>query len=133
MITLAGKAFSGPYMLPLWSAPGAAGVFAVMVPGWKSLTFRALHFDHAEALRADTIKQHPRHAEWVSIGGTEWNLYVAVLEMPYSTDAERRSGVRQAERLYRPEFQRPEFQNFDHNAPSLRELMLAHAMRENRD
>ena len=128
MITLAGKAFSGPYMLPLWSAPKAAGVFAVMVPGWKALTFRALYFDHAGALGADTIKQHPRHAEWVSIGGTEWNLYVAVLEMPCSTDAERRSAVREAERRYRPEFQK-----FDQNAPSLRELMLAQAMRENRD
>jgi hypothetical protein len=128
MITLAGRAFAGPYMLPLWSAPKVAGVYAMMVPGWRPLTFRALHFDHSEALGADTIRQHPRHAEWVSIGGTAWNLYLAVLEMPLSTEAERRAAVREAERRYRPEFQ-----DFDHNAPSLRELMLAHALRENRD
>ncbi|MGQ0653964.1 MAG: hypothetical protein ACT4P4_17165 [Betaproteobacteria bacterium] len=106
MITLAGRAFAGPYMLPLWSAPRTAGVYAVMVPGWRPLTFRALYFDHAEALSADTIKLHPRHAAWVSIGGTAWNLYLAVLEMPYSTEAERRSALREVERRYRPEFQK---------------------------
>jgi len=115
-------------MLPLWSAPRSAGVYAVMVPGWRVLTFRALHFAHAEALSAESVKACSRYAEWLSIAGTEWNLYLAVHEMPQSTEAERRAAVRAVERGYRPEFQ-----NSDENAPSLRTMMLAQAMRDTRD
>ena len=42
MIVLANRSFSGPFLLPLWSPPRGAGLFAVMVPGWRLLTFRAL-------------------------------------------------------------------------------------------
>ena len=128
MITLARKPFAGPYMLPLWSAPRSAGAYAVMVPGWRPLTFRALHFAHAEVLGAESVKSHPRYAEWLSIAGTEWNLYLAVHEMSFSSAAQRQATVRELERGYRPEFQ-----DYDHDAPSLRTLMLAQAMRENRD
>ena len=106
MITLAGRAFAGPYMLPLWSAPKSTGVYAVMVPGWRPLTFRALHFAATRALGAESVKAHERYAEWLSIAGTEWNLYLAVHEMQLSTEAERRTAVREVERRYRPEFQK---------------------------
>jgi hypothetical protein len=128
VITLARKPFAGPFMLPLWAAPKSAGVYAVMVPGWRPLTFRALHFAQAEALGADSVKAHPRYAEWLSIAGTEWNLYLAVHEMSFSSAAQRQATVRELERGYRPEFQ-----DFDQDAPSLRTLMLAQALRENRD
>ncbi len=52
MIALAGRAFAGPFLLPLWSAPRGAGLYAVMVPGWRLLTFRALHFGQAEDFSA---------------------------------------------------------------------------------
>ena len=42
MITLGARSFSGPYLAPLWLPARAAGVCAVMVPGWRLLTFRAL-------------------------------------------------------------------------------------------
>ena len=127
MITLAGRRFNGPFMLPLWSAPKVAGVCAVLVPGWRLLTFRALHFGDGADFSLEKIKANPRYAEWLSIAGTDWNLYVAVHEMSFSTEAQRQALARELERGYRPEFK-----DFDHPEPSLRTLILAQAMRENK-
>ena len=105
MITLAGRSFAGPYMTPLWSPPKAAGLYAVMAPGWRLLTFRALDFEHAGDLSAkDLLKQHPKYAEWVRIVGTEWNLYIATHELSLSTAAQREALLRELARDYRPEF-----------------------------
>lgn len=104
MITLGGRSFTGPFLAPVWSPASVAGVYAVMVPGWRVMTFRALHFDHAGELSIDSIRQHPRYAEWVSIAGTEWNLYIAVHEMSFSTEAQRAAVERALARDYRPEF-----------------------------
>jgi hypothetical protein len=104
VITLGGRSFTGPFLASIWSSPKVAGVYAVMVPGWRVMTFRALHFDQAAELSMDTVRQHPRHAEWVSIAGTEWNLYIAVHEMSFSTEAQRRAVERALARDYRPEF-----------------------------
>jgi hypothetical protein len=129
VITLGSRSFAGPFMAPLWSPPKAAAVYAVMAPGWRLLTFRALEFDHAADLSArDFLRRHPKYGEWLSIVGTEWNLYVATCEMPSSTDAERAAAVRELARGYRPEFQAlssPE-------ECSLRALQLAQA-RTNKD
>jgi hypothetical protein len=130
VITLGSRSFAGPYMVPLWSPPKSAGVYAVMAPGWRLLTFRALDFDHAADLAApELLKQHPKYREWVSIVGTEWNLYVATHEMSLSTAAARQAAIRELAREYRPEFkplQAPD-------QPSLRTLLLAQAMRTNKD
>jgi hypothetical protein len=130
VITLGNRAFSGPHMLPLWSPPQVSGLFAVMAPGWRLLTWRALDFHPAEDLSApDLVRKHPKYREWVSIVGTEWNLYVATHEMSFSTDAQRLAAIRELARDYRPEFkplQSP-------NEPSLRTLLLAQAMRTNKD
>jgi len=105
VITLGSRSFAGPFMLPLWSAPKSAGVYAVMAPGWRLLTFRALDFDQAADLSAPgLLKQHPKYREWVSIVGTEWNLYVVTHEMPFSTGAQRAAVIRELAREYRPEF-----------------------------
>ncbi len=53
MITLGGRSFAGPYMAPLWSAPRSAGLYAVMAPGWRLLTFRALDFEQAADAEAE--------------------------------------------------------------------------------
>ena len=50
MITLGNRSFAGPYMTPLWSPPKGAGLYAVMAPGWRLLTFRALDFAQAADL-----------------------------------------------------------------------------------
>ena len=43
----------------------------VGLPGWRLLTFRALHFACAEDFAAPgLLKSHPRYAEWVRIAGT---------------------------------------------------------------
>jgi len=134
VITLAKTRFAGPFLAPLWSPPRAAaqlsGVYAVMVPGWRVMTFRALHFGQAEELSMEAIRSHSRYAEWHSIAGTEWNLYVAVHEMSFSTAAQRESVVRALARDYRPEFNdlAP-----DPQAPGLKTLLLAQAMRNNKD
>src|SRR5262245_54739245 len=104
VITLGGRQFAGPFLAPVWSPAKVAGIYAVMVPGFRVMTFRALHFDQAAELGIDSIRSHPRYAEWVSIAGTEWNLYIAVHEMSSSTETERRALERTMARDYRPEF-----------------------------
>ena len=130
MITLGSRSFAGPHMLPLWSAPKISGVYAVMAPGWRLLTWRALDFCPAADLSApDLIRQHAKYREWVSIVGTEWNLYVATHEMSFSTEAQRTAVIRELAREYRPEFKPLQ----SATEPSLRTLLLAQAMRTNKD
>jgi hypothetical protein len=121
VITLGSRSFAGPFLLPLWSAPKASGLFAVMVPGWRLLTFRALHFGQAESFSADAVKNHPRYAEWISIAGTEWNLY-------FSTEVQRQAAEREVAREYRPEFSAPVP---NPELPGLRTMLLARALRSN--
>ena len=129
MITLGSRSFAGPFMAPLWSPPKTAGVFAVMAPGWRLLTFRALDFEQAGDLaESQLLKRHPKYAEWLRIVGTEWNLYIATHELSFSTQAQRAAMVRELARDYRPEFTplaRPD-------APGLKTLLLAQAMRTNK-
>lgn len=130
MITLGSRSFSGPFLTPLWRPAGGAGIFAVMVPGWRLLTFRALHFCQAEDFSSPgVLKSHPRYAEWIRIAGTEWNLYVATHEMSFSTDAQRASAERELAREYRPEFHAPLAAQ---DTPSLKTMLLAQALRTNR-
>ena len=130
MITLAARSFSGPFLSPLWLPPKGAGVFAVMVPGWRLLTFRALHFGHAEDFSAaGLLRGNARYAEWLRIAGTDWNLYVATHEMSFSTPSQREAAVRELERSYRPEFHAPVASQ---DSPSLRTMLLAQAMRMSR-
>lgn len=105
MITLAARGFAGPFMAPLWLPPRRAGIYAVLAPGWRLLTFRALEFGEAEDLSAkDLLRRHPKYREWLSIVGSEWSLYVATHEMALSTPAERGTVLRELARGYRPEF-----------------------------
>src|SRR5436853_3739930 len=107
VITLGGRSLTGPFLAPIWSSSRASGVYAVMVPGWRVMTFRALHFDHSAELSIDAIRKHPRYGEWVTIAGTEWNLYIAVHEMSFSTEAQRQAVERELARDDRPEFNHP--------------------------
>jgi len=129
VITLGSLSFSGPFLAPLWSAPKTAGLYAVLVPGWKLMTFRALYFGQAEMLDNEIVKSHSRLAEWRTIAGTEWNLYVATHEMSFSTAGQRESAARELARSYKPAFKAVD----DKEAPSLRTLMLAQAMRQSND
>jgi hypothetical protein len=126
VITLGSLGFSGPFLAPLWSPPKTAGLYAVMVPGWRLLTFRALYFGQAESFGADLLKAHARYAEWLGIAGTDWNLYIATHEMSFSTPAQREAAARELARTYKPEFKPVE----GGNVPSLRTLLLAQAMRQ---
>ena len=134
MITLAGRSFTGPFLAPIWSAPRCAGLYAVMVPGWRVMTFRALHFAQTEDFSGNGFRQHERYVEWLSIAGTEWNLYVAIHEMPFSTEAQRQAVERALARDYRPEFNdlAPD-PGTAARAPSIKTLLLAQAMRNNKD
>ena len=130
MITLGRRSFAGPFLSPLWLPARGAGILAVMVPGWRLLTFRALHFFGCGDFAAPgALKSHPRYAEWVRIAGTDWNLYVATHEMSFSTDAQRASAERELEREYRPEFHAPVASQ---ETPSLKTMLLAQAMRMSR-
>ena len=127
MITLGSCSFSGPYLLPLWLPTRGAGAYAVLVPGWRLLTFRALHFGQAADFAAPgLLQQHERYAEWLRIAGTDWNLYVATCEMSFSTEAQREAARRALEREYRPDFHAPVAAP---ETPSLKTMLLAQAMR----
>ncbi len=104
MITLGGHGFAGPFLLPFWSPPQVPGLYAVMVPGWRLLTFRALHFGQTGDFSKNELAKHLRYAEWRAIAGTEWNLYIATYEMSFSTEAQRLSLERNVVQAYRPEF-----------------------------
>ena len=131
MIALAGRAFAGPFLLPLWSAPRGAGLYAVMMPGWRLLTFRALHVGQAEDFSArELLGGHPRYREWLAIAGTDWNLYIATYEMSSSTAAQREAVERQIAREYPPEFNYPAPTP---ETPSLKAFMLAQALRTNKN
>jgi hypothetical protein len=129
VITLGARSFAGPFMLPLWSPPKSAALYAVMAPGWRLLTFRALDFDHAGEISLNRLRQHAKYAEWLRIVGTEWNLYVATHEMSFSSEGERASALRALVREYRPEFK----PMISPEAPSLKTMLLAQAMRSNKD
>ena len=129
MITLGALSFSGPVLAPLWSPPKTAGLYAILVPGWRLLTFRALYFGQAETFGPELIKSHPRHAEWVTIAGTDWNLYIATYEMSFASPARLESAARELARSYKPEFKPVD----EKNTPSLRTLLLAQAMRNGQD
>ncbi|HUG76786.1 MAG TPA: hypothetical protein VML57_04810 [Burkholderiales bacterium] len=129
MITLGARQFSGPFLAPLWTPPRSAGLYAAMVPGWRLLTFRALHFGHADDFAAaGLLRQHPRFPEWLSIAGTEWNLYVAIHEMSFSTESQRQAAERELAREYRPQFNPSRADE----TPSLKTLLLAQALRSNK-
>ena len=129
MITLGTLSFNGPFLAPIWSPPKTAGLYAVLVPGWRLLTFRALYFGQAQTFSAELIKSHERHAEWVTIAGTDWNLYIATHEMSFATPSRLESAARELARTYKPEFKPVE----ENNTPTLRTLLLAQAMRNPQD
>lgn len=126
MITLGGRAFAGPFLLPLWSPPRTAGLYAVMVPGWRLLTFRALYFGAAETFSLETIRASSTYRHWVYAAGTEWNLYVATHDMSFCTDAQRTAARDEVARDYRPEFAVPVP---NPELPGLRTMLLARALR----
>ena len=130
MITLGSRSFSGPYMLPLWSpacSPARqGGLFAVMVPGWRLLTFRALHFGQAAEFSPELLKREPRYEEWLRIAGTEWNLYVGTHEIPLSTDTQRAAAATALAREYRPQFIHLAATQ---EMPGLSTMLLARALR----
>jgi hypothetical protein len=129
MITLGGRSFLGPFLAPLWSSPQAAGLYAVLVPGWRLLTFRALHFGESEDFSSNPLKSHARYAQWLSIAGTDWNLYVATHEMSFSTAGQRSAAEREITRAYKPEFKDVDGKP----APSLGTLLLAQALRNGQE
>jgi hypothetical protein len=95
VISLGNRTFSGPYLAPVWTPPRAAGLYAVMVPGWRLLTFHPVHIGHASDLAyAGLLRGHDQYADWLSLAGTEWNLYVAACEMAGSSEADRRAACR---------------------------------------
>ena len=96
MITLGNRQFTGPFIAPLWSPPRAPGLYAVMVPGWRLLMFHAVHFGHAEDLSVpELIRGNPKYGYWLTLAGSEWNLYVATCEMYQSTVGEREAAYRE--------------------------------------
>src|SRR5262245_39619766 len=91
VITLGARQFAGPFISRLWTPPRAPGLYAVMVPGWRLLMFHAVHFGHAADLSAPgLVKEHPKYEYWMTLAGSEWNLYIATSEMYDSTEGERR-------------------------------------------
>ena len=130
MITLGRRSFAGPFLAPLWTPPRAAaqlgGLYAVMVPGWRLLTFRAIYFGQTGDFASGFLKQHTRYDEWLRIAGTDWNLYIATHEMAFATASRRGSAAKSLAREYRPEFTRPAGTQ---ESPALGPMLPAPALR----
>jgi hypothetical protein len=126
VITLGGRSFTGPFLLPLWSAHNTAGVYAIMVPGWRLLTFRALHIGQAESLSGAALKSEAGYTGWVSAAGTEWNLYVAVHEMSFSTATQRQAALLAVQGEYQSRAGAPAPHP---ELPGLKTMLLARALR----
>ena len=130
MITLGSRSFAGPFLAPLWLPQKSAGVFAIMVPGWRLLTFRAIHFGQTADFSSGFLKSEERYAEWLRIAGTEWNLYVATCEMSFSTASQRTAAASAIVREYRPEFVHPAATE---ETPALSTMLLARALRSQQE
>ena len=99
MIILGKRGFAGPFLAPVWTPPRLPGLYAVMVPGWRLLTFHPVHVGHATDLAyAGLLRGHEHYAEWLGLAGTEWNLYVAACEMAGSSEADRQAACRELAR-----------------------------------
>jgi hypothetical protein len=99
VIVLGNRGFAGPFLAPVWTPPRAPGLYLVMVPGWRLLTFHPVHMGQAIDLAyAGLLRGHDNYGEWLALAGTEWNLYVAACEMPGSTEAERQAACRELAR-----------------------------------
>jgi hypothetical protein len=71
VIALGSRSFSGPFLAPVWTPPRACGLYAVMVPGWRLLTFHPVHVGHAGDLAyAGLLRGHDSYAEWLALAGT---------------------------------------------------------------
>jgi len=133
LITLGSRSFAGPFLVPLWQPQPAGqpgGVFAVMVPGWRLMTFRAIYFGQTADFSSGFLKSEPRYAEWLRIAGTDWNLYVATHEMSFSTHAQREAAAAAIAREYRPEFVHPAATQ---ESPALSTMLLARALRSQQE
>src|SRR6185295_4190303 len=68
VISLGSRTFTGPFLAPVWTPPRAAGLYAVMMPGWRLLTFHPVHIGHAADLAyAGLLRGHDHYAEWLSL------------------------------------------------------------------
>jgi hypothetical protein len=92
VIQLGIRRFTGPFMSPAWLPPKQPGLYAVMIPGWRLLMFHPVHFGYADDLSSPTLlKRHPKYGYWLTLAGSDWNLYLAVHEMRGSTQVQRRA------------------------------------------
>ena len=54
------------------------------------MCIRDRHFGYAEDLSAPgLVREHPKYGYWMTLAGSEWNLYIATCEMYHSTESER--------------------------------------------
>ena len=105
-IRFAGQDFEGPCPAALWMPPADGGVFAIMVydAAHKPLPYRAIHFGEAVDFSArGLLATHPKFAEWLAAGGTQWGLYVATYSMPGANGVTRLALERYLTNHYLPE------------------------------
>jgi hypothetical protein len=104
--SLAGLTFEGPRVLAGWTAPAAAGVYAVLYkpdPETKPERYAVTYVGHSDALSAERFPfRHPRAACWVQRAGSRWKVYIATYEVPGGGRAHREQIARELIAIYRP-------------------------------
>ena len=105
-IRFAGHDFDGPCPAALWIPPPEGGVFAIMVydAAYKPLPYRAIHFGEATEFSARALLvAHPKYAEWLAAGRSQWGLYIATYSMPGANPLTRLALERYLTNHYLPE------------------------------
>lgn len=93
-IRYGGYVFDAPAPLAAWSAPGKAGVYAILVPDqtYRPMPFRVIYFgESGDMSERGFLKGHRKYSCWIREAGSEESLYIAVYPMPKSTPEQRRA------------------------------------------
>jgi len=94
--------FSEPVRLARWAPPKTAGLFAVMLPdgNWAPRPFQILTFgEFGNAARQVASQQE--YQSWFRVAADK-DLYVSVLQMPFSSTSERKTLCAELVRAYNP-------------------------------
>lgn len=104
-IYFADQLFTEPERLTSWKPPYMAGIYAILVddPSNPKVPFRPIYFGETDDMsEKGLIQNHPLHDCWYKQTKSVYRLYIALCQMPDSTQAERHKLKIDLIKEYRP-------------------------------